>query len=90
MRIKDPKRRIAVAYAAMHPRAVSTRGDVSWFRREMEAHGCDIGLRTLYRWLEHGVPEHGRVAFEAAIQAQVEAGVERLRKEMVLLSSVLP
>ena len=37
---------------------VGRGGSVPWFRRELEAHGVEVPLRTVYGWAQRGsVPE---------------------------------
>ena len=90
-RIRDTKKRVQTVFRAHHPQAHSPRGAPAWFRRQLSLHGeVDIGLRTLSRWLEQGVPEHARPGFEQAMKVLVDQAQVRLRAEIAKLSMVLP
>ncbi len=48
------KRRLIAVYAVLHPG--KTRGLAPWFTRECQAHGVDVSLSSIWRYLHGGTP----------------------------------
>ena len=48
------KRRLIGVYAVLHPG--KTRGLAPWFTRECQAHGVDVSLSSIWRYLHGGTP----------------------------------
>ena len=76
------KRRLLAVYAVLHPG--KTRGLAPWFTRECQAHGVDVSLSSIWRYLHGGTPTPEVLGvlgvLEADVILQLETTLEGLRR----------